>query len=513
MLNPKIISHKRHQDNKSSELSEFPSDLNRLFVLMPKEMLEKKKLENKDSQNASYENKVSGSVSDVFLKDCLNQIQLVKSAKDGDTFIFKGTKITLVELKEGSYESGSRLGELIGDSAEEKIGCLVLENVNLEKFVEACILKQAKYKTYKSDQQEKGASTLYISVHSDNQEQAKEESGCNLSDQKMKELLLRCEGVLYARKLTDTPPNLLRPSDLEREALELEKLGVKVQILKGQEIEKMGCLRGVGQGSTDEPRLIVLQWKPVFGPSVGLVGKGVTFDSGGYSIKTPSIHMEDMKTDMSGAGLVLATIRTAAKLNLQHNIVGCMACVENMISGNSYRPGDILQSLSGKTVEVLNTDAEGRLILADALTYMQQNFELSYLLDFATLTGAIVVALGEFTSGFFCNDEKLTKLLEQAAQETAEPIWRMPMGKQYDSLLDSDIADMKNISGTRDAGSIVAAQFLGRFVEKKTRWAHFDIAGTAYTKAGSMFSPKYGSGVCLRMLLRFMANNTSEGTR
>ena len=498
MLNPKIISHKKWQDNKSSELSE----LNRLFILMPKEMLEKKKLENKESENPSHEN--------MLLKYCFNQIQSLKSPKDRDNFIFNGTKITLVELKDSSYESGSRLGELIYDSAEEKIGCMVLGNVNLEQFIEACILKQANYKTYKSGQKEKAASTLYISVHSDNQEQIKQESKANLSDQEMTELLLRCEGVLYARKLTDTPPNLLRPSDLEREALELKELGVKVQILKGQEIEKMGCLRGVGQGSTDEPRLIVLEWKPVSSLSLGLVGKGVTFDSGGYSIKTPSIHMEKMKADMSGAGLVLATIRTAAKLKLQHNIVGCMACVENMISGNSYRPGDVLQSLSGKTVEVLNTDAEGRLILADALTYMQQNFELSYLLDFATLTGAIVVALGEFTSGFFCNDEKLTKLLEQAAQESAEPIWRMPMGKQYDSLLDSDIADVKNISGTGDAGSIVAAQFLGRFVEQKTRWAHFDIAGTAYTKAGSMFSPKYGSGVCLRMLLRFMKNNIAQ---
>ena len=498
MLNPKIISHKKWQDNKSSELSE----LNRLFILMPKEMLEKKKLENKESENPSHEN--------MLLKYCFNQIQSLKSPKDRDNFIFNDTKITLVELKDSSYESGSRLGEFIGDSAEEKIGCMVLGNVNLEQFIEACILKQANYKTYKSGQKEKAASTLYISVHSDNQEQIKQESKANLSDQEMTELLLRCEGVLYARKLTDTPPNLLRPSDLEREALELKELGVKVQILKGQEIEKMGCLRGVGQGSTDEPRLIVLEWKPVSSLSLGLVGKGVTFDSGGYSIKTPSIHMEKMKADMSGAGLVLATIRTAAKLKLQHNIVGCMACVENMISGNSYRPGDVLQSLSGKTVEVLNTDAEGRLILADALTYMQQNFELSYLLDFATLTGAIVVALGEFTSGFFCNDEKLTKLLEQAAQESAEPIWRMPMGKQYDSLLDSDIADVKNISGTGDAGSIVAAQFLGRFVEQKTRWAHFDIAGTAYTKAGSMFSPKYGSGVCLRMLLRFMKNNIAQ---
>jgi leucyl aminopeptidase len=239
-------------------------------------------------------------------------------------------------------------------------------------------------------------------------------------------------------------------------------------------------------------------------PAIGLVGKGVTFDSGGYSIKTPSVHMETMKSDMSGAALVLGIMRAAAQLNLQRNLVGCIACVENMISGNSYRPGDVLTSLSGKTVEVLNTDAEGRLILADALTYIQSKFQLECLIDFATLTGAIVVALGELMPGLFCNDEGLCVFLQKAGEETGEPVWRMPLAEEYDRSIDSDIADMKNISSGYGAGSIIGAQFLQRFIKENTRWAHLDIAGVAYTKSGNAFAPKNGSGACLRMMLRFL---------
>lgn len=487
------------------------AELDQLFILLPESTFDKKELNLADFAKELKSIEPLNTLalnSKTSVDHFAEEISSLKRLKDGDTFIFAKTKISFVKLKNNSYESGSHLASFLTDADSKNIGCILSDQVNLQHFLEACILKQAKIETYKLKQEEQKDPILHIVqadatfLKSDAIEDTKHNN--SFSQEDVARLLITCEGVLYARKLSNRPPNLLRPSDMEQEAFELAKLGVKVHVLKGQQIEKMGCLRGVGQGSTDEPRLIVLEWKPVSGASVGLVGKGVTFDSGGYSIKTPSTYMEDMKADMSGAGLVLSTIRTAAKLQLQRNIVGCLPCVENMISGNSYRPGDVLTSLSGKTVEVLNTDAEGRLILADALTYMQENFDLSCLLDFATLTGAIVVALGEITSGFFCNDDELANLLKKASNDSGEPIWQMPLSKDYDKLLDSDIADMKNISGTGGAGSITAAQFLGRFVQEKTRWAHFDIAGTAYTKAGSIFSPKHGSGVCLRMLLSFL---------
>ena len=392
--------------------------------------------------------------------------------------------------KADSYKSGSNLGAILANLKVDSIGCALRETVDLEKFVEACFLKSAKFETHKLEDDLVMPKTLHISSE---------------KELRLRDVMIRCENVLYARRLTNTPPNLLRPSDMEREALELEKLGIKVSVLKGAAIEKMGCLIGVGQGSTDEPRLIVLQWMPTTGAAIGLVGKGVTFDTGGYSIKTPSTHMEEMKVDMSGAGVVMATIRAAAQLGLERNIVAAIPCVENMIAGNSYRPGDVLKSLSGKTVEVLNTDAEGRLILVDALTYIQDNFQLEYLIDLATLTGAMVVALGEITCGFFSNSDKLSQALMESSDHKAEPIWRMPLGEDYDKLIDSDIADVKNVSSGYGAGSITAAQFLHRFVKEDMPWAHLDIAGVAYTKSGSTFSGKYGSGFAVRLLLELVS--------
>lgn len=492
-LNPKIV--------------EVLPKIEHLFVLISKEDLDK--WNNCDChEKESYVRDFLKTYKNSILSEATEEISKLKCPKEGEVLIANGTKITFVQLKADSYKSGSNLAVYIGESPSETLGCIVTPEIDLEQFIEACILKQAKYESYKTQGVEKNRSTLYINQNR-NPELAKE---IDLSN-----ILIRCENVLYARRLTNTPANLLRPSDLEREAMELKKLGIEVKVIKGEETKEMGCLRGVGQGSSEEPRLIVLEWMPQnqkdsgeSAPVIGLVGKGVTFDSGGYSIKTPSVHMEDMKTDMSGAALVLAVMRASAQLGLKHNLVGCIACVENMISGNAYRPGDILTSLSGKTVEVLNTDAEGRLILADALTYVQRHFRLEYLIDFATLTGAMVVALGEVMCGFFSTDDKLASSLQRAAGETGEQIWRMPLSDEYDKLMDSDMADVKNISGGYGAGSITAAQFLKRFVETDVSWAHFDIAGVAYTKSGNVFSPKYGSGACVRMILQFLSDHCNK---
>jgi leucyl aminopeptidase len=319
------------------------------------------------------------------------------------------------------------------------------------------------------------------------------------------------DGVMLARDLVNEPANKLGPVEFASAAKALEKLGVEVQVLAEKEMGKlgMGALLGVAQGSPRGARLVVMQWKggkPREKP-VAFVGKGVTFDTGGNSMK-PAAGMEDMKGDMGGAAAVTGLMHALAARKAKVNAVGIIGLVENAVDGNAQRPGDIVTSMSGQTIEVLNTDAEGRLVLADALWYCAQRFEPRFMIDLATLTGAIMVALGQGHAGLFSNDDELSARLTEAGLATQEKVWRMPMGAEYDKLIDSKNADMKNIGG-RYGGSITAAQFLQRFV-KDTPWAHLDIAGTAMGSPASEVSQSWGSGFGVRLLDR-LVNDHYEG--
>ncbi len=313
------------------------------------------------------------------------------------------------------------------------------------------------------------------------------------------------DGVWLARDLVNEPANVLGPVEFSSRLKELERLDVKVEILTEKDMKRlgMGALLGVAQGSVRPPRLAVLEWhggkakdKPV-----AFVGKGVVFDSGGISIK-PAAGMEDMKGDMGGAAAVAGLMHVLAARKARVNAIGIIGLVENMVDGNAQRPGDIVTSMSGQTVEVLNTDAEGRLVLADALWYCRQRFEPTFMINLATLTGAIMVALGQTHAGLFSNDDELAGRLTEAGLATQEKVWRMPLGSEYDKLIDSKIADMKNIGG-RYGGAITAAQFLQRFV-KDTPWAHLDIAGTAMGSPSTEINQSWGSGFGVRLLNRLV---------
>ena len=327
-------------------------------------------------------------------------------------------------------------------------------------------------------------------------------------------------GVCLTRDLVSEPANIIYPKSLAAEAKKLTKLGVKVQVLGVAEMRKlgMGALLGVGQGSARESQLLVMRWsgarkskgKGKAAQPVAFVGKGVTFDTGGISIK-PAANMEDMKWDMGGAGVVIGLMRALAGRKAKVNVVGVCGLVENMPSSSAQRPGDIVTSMSGQTIEVINTDAEGRLVLADALWYTQEKFQPRAIVDLATLTGAIIVALGNEYAGLFSNDDKLSGKLTAAGKAVGEGVWRLPMGEAYDKAINSDAADMKNV-GNRAGGSITAAQFLLRFVKKGTPWAHLDIAGVTWSGNAKPTTPKGGTGFGVRLLDRLVAD-TYESKR
>ncbi len=327
------------------------------------------------------------------------------------------------------------------------------------------------------------------------------------------------EGVDLTRNLVSEPANIIYPKSLAAEAKKLTKLGVKVRVLGVAEMRKlgMGALLGVGQGSAQESQLLVMQWSGAGGSKggakgkgkaaqpVAFVGKGVTFDTGGISIK-PAANMEDMKWDMGGAGVVIGLMRALAGRKAKVNAVGVCGLAENMPSASAQRPGDIVTSMSGQTIEVINTDAEGRLVLADALWYTQEKFKPRAIVDLATLTGAVIVALGHEYAGLFANDDKLADNLFAAGQAVGEGVWRLPLGEAYDKAINSDAADMKNV-GDRAGGSITAAQFLLRFIKKGTPWAHLDIAGVTWSSKAKPTTPKGGTGFGVRLLDRLVADN------
>ena len=314
--------------------------------------------------------------------------------------------------------------------------------------------------------------------------------------------------VVLARDLVNEPANVLYPEEFARRAASLKKLGVAVEVLNQAALKKLGMrtLLAVGQGSARESRVVVMRLnrgKSGAAP-VAFVGKGVCFDTGGISIK-PAANMEDMKGDMAGAACVVGLMHALAARKAAVNAVGVIGLVENMPDGRAQRPGDIVTSMSGQTIEIINTDAEGRLVLADVLWYVAKKFKPKFMVDLATLTGAILVALGHEHAGLFANDERLAERLLQAGTATGERVWRMPLGPDYDKLIDSKFADVKNTGG-RNAGSVTAAQFLQRFVDK-TPWAHLDIAGTAFGTPPSDINASWGSGWGVRLLDRLVGDH------
>ena len=320
------------------------------------------------------------------------------------------------------------------------------------------------------------------------------------------------EGVELARNLVNEPPNVLFPVEFAERTKALEKLGVAVETLDEKAMGKLGmnALLAVGRGSARESRLVAMRWNGARSKRtkpIAVVGKGVCFDSGGISIK-PSTGMEDMKGDMGGAACVVGLMHALAARKAKVNVVGIVGLVENMPDGDAIRPGDIITSMSGQTIEIVNTDAEGRLVLADALWYTQETYSPRAIIDLATLTGAIIVALGAEVAGLFSNNDELAQRLAAAGEASGEKVWRMPLGAAYDKMIDSKFADMKNTGG-RHGGSITAAQFIQRFV-RETPWAHIDVAGTAMGSSPSDINHSWGSGWGVRLLNRLMADSYED---
>jgi len=318
------------------------------------------------------------------------------------------------------------------------------------------------------------------------------------------------DGVAFTRELVTEPANIIYPESFVERCERLKALGVEITVLGTEEMEKlgMGALLGVAQGSVRPARLIAMRWKGSDAEPIAFVGKGVTFDTGGISIK-PAAGMEDMKWDMGGAGAVAGAMMALAGRKAKAHVIGVCGLVENMPDGNAQRPGDVVTSMSGQTIEVINTDAEGRLVLCDAITWVQRTYGVKTIVDLATLTGAMIISLGHEHGGLFANDDTLADQLLVSAKAAGDPLWRFPLGDAYDKLIDSPIADMKNV-GPRYGGSITAAQFIKRFVEDGVKWAHLDIAGMVWAaKAGPTWD-KGATGFGVRIIDRFVADHIEQ---
>lgn len=444
------------------------------------------------------------------------------------TMSFKGKKLETLRLTAPSDASYGQI-LLIGLGNAEKINAQILQEIGAK--IVATLQKKNIKKIYVDLDTDKICQADKICAHIGagalirhwkfDQYKTKVKDACPLeevilitpnleeSEKTFKSLEALSEGISLTRHVVSEPPNILYPASMAAKALELEKLGVKVEVLNQAQMKElgMGALLGVAQGSIHEPKFIILQWLKgeKDHPPFAVVGKGVTFDSGGISLKS-SNGMEDMKYDMAGSGVVLGLLKTLALRQAKVNVIGIMGMVENMPSGSAQRPSDVVKSMSGQTIEVINTDAEGRLVLADALWYTQDRFKPKAMVNLATLTGAIRVALGDEYAGLFSNNDDLAEKLTKAGQAVGEQLWRLPMGEAYDKDIDSDIADMKNTGSGRGAGSITAAQFLKRFVND-VPWAHLDIASVAWQKQDRPLTGKGATAFGVRLLNEFIKQN------
>ncbi len=360
-----------------------------------------------------------------------------------------------------------------------------------DQFAQGLQLKSYEFNKYKSKSKEK---KFDIEIFNKNKA---------FQFNKNKKYKSLTEGINLTKDLVSEPGNILHPDEYAKRLLQLRKFGLKVNVFDKKKLKKLGmnALLGVGQGSIRGSYLVTLEWKgnKMKKKPLAFVGKGVCFDTGGISLK-PAKFMEDMTYDMAGSAVVVGLMKNLALRKAKINAIGVVGLVENMPGGNAQRPGDIVKSYSGKTIEVLNTDAEGRLVLADALTYTEKKYKPEFIVDLATLTGAIIVSLGSEFAGLFSNNDKLSKQLFDAGQKVGERVWRMPLDKNYDKLINSKNADMQNINYVGGAGSTTAAQFLQRFILNKTPWAHLDIAGMAFSKYGGALNSEGATGFGVRLL-------------
>ncbi len=360
-----------------------------------------------------------------------------------------------------------------------------------DQFIQGLQLKSYEFNRYKSKNKEKKFDITII----------KKNKSFNFNKNKKFKALI--EGTNLTKDLVSEPGNILHPDEYAKRLLKLKRFGLKVNVLNKKKLKKLGmnALLGVGQGSIRGSYLVTIEWKGLRSKKrpLAFVGKGVCFDTGGISLK-PAKFMEDMTYDMAGSAVVVGLMKSLALRKAKINAIGVVGLVENMPGGNAQRPGDIVKSYSGKTIEVLNTDAEGRLVLADALTYTEKKYKPQFIVDLATLTGAIIVSLGSEFAGLFSNNDKLSHQLYEAGQKVGERVWRMPLDKNYDKLINSKNADMQNINYVGGAGSTTAAQFLQRFILNKTPWAHLDIAGMAFSKYGGALNSEGATGYGVRLL-------------
>ncbi len=411
--------------------------------------------------------------------------------------------INCIDKKKSSdFENiGSKLFDFLSSNKIENtffnLNLLKITNTQIERILHGACLKSYSFEIYKTKKNIIKPINIYI-VGKNNK---------NLHKTKLDAL---AAGVFLTRDLVSEPGNILHPDEYAKRITKLRKIGIKVTVYDKKRLKKMGCgaLLGVGQGSIRGSYLVTMEWKGAYSKSkpLAFVGKGVCFDTGGISLK-PAKFMEDMTYDMAGSAVVVGLMKNFALRKAKINAVGVVGLVENMPGGNAQRPGDIVKSYSGKTIEVLNTDAEGRLVLADALTFTEKKFKPNLIIDLATLTGAIIVSLGSEYAGLFSNNDKLSKQLYEAGEKVEEKVWRMPLHKNYDKLINSKNADMQNINYVGGAGSTTAAQFLQRFILNKTPWAHLDIAGMSFSKYAGALNSGGATGYGVRLLNKFVEEN------
>jgi leucyl aminopeptidase len=435
-------------------------------------------------------------------KDLLNFFNKTIINKSASTFLVRAEKgnFLLIRRKTKIDDLKQKYLQDLGGAVFNKIKSLGCSEVKfyednskiLEQLCLGVLLSSYKFDNYKMVKSKEINDLKKITVVTEQNE--------NFSKM-FEEIKNLAQGVFRARDLVWQPPNILYPSTFADECKKLKKIGLKVNVYNEQQLDKMGmsALLAVGRGSRKDSKVVVMEWLggKKNTPPMAFIGKGVCFDSGGLSLKPPK-SMEDMKWDMGGAATVTGLLETVALSKLKFNVIGVLGLVENMPDGDAQRPGDVVKSVSGQTIEVLNTDAEGRLVLADLLSWTEKKYKPKFMINLATLTGAMIVALGNIRAGLFSNDEKISKAIFDAGESTGEKVWAMPLDDDYDQLIKTEIADMKNIGGP-GAGSITAACFLKRHVEK-TPWAHLDIAGVTWKNKSTPSIPYGGVGWGVRML-------------
>lgn len=410
----------------------------------------------------------------------------------------KATEVLVIKMPKRATVDNARLAGANLAKAAGGADLLIIAGAGkrASEIAFACVLRQYSFHDHKTSTAPKqGAITMMVNLATDVAQVYAPKAAV-------------AEGVFFTRDLVSEPANILTTTEFASRLQALKSLGLKITTLEEEDMEKLGmhALLGVGHGSRSPSKMVIMEWQGGGDEQpFALVGKGVVFDTGGISIK-PAAGMEEMTMDMGGAGVVSGVMKTLALRKAKANVVGLVGIVENMPDGNAQRPGDVVTSMKGDTIEVINTDAEGRLVLADVLWYAQETYKPTGVINLATLTGAIIIGLGHENAGVFSNDDALARIFMRSAHIEDEGVWRMPLGKAYDKLIDSHIADIKNTGG-RAAGAVTAAQFLQRFIKEDMPWIHLDIAGVALVKSETSMAPKGATGWGVRALDRLIADH------